>query len=87
MVHFYLVASIVGVVVPIDKELHTDDVANFMNVSKSVCILGDEKNLNSLKENIEKLENANTLFITFENEFDNLLSSGLQTYKKRLYRF
>ena len=77
----YLAASIVGVVVPIDKELHTDDVANFMNVSKSVCILGDEKNLNSLKENIEKLENANTLFITFENEFDNLLSSGLQTYK------
>ena len=32
----YLAASIVGVVVPIDKELHTDDVANFMNVSKSV---------------------------------------------------
>ena len=26
-------------------------------------------------------KNANTLFITFENEFDNLLSSGLQTYK------
>ncbi len=29
----YLAASIVGVVVPIDKELHTDDVINFMNVS------------------------------------------------------
>ena len=41
----YLAASIVGVVVPIDKELHKDDVINFMNVSKTACILGDKKNL------------------------------------------
>ena len=41
----YLAASIVGIVVPIDKELHTDDVINFMNVSQTVCILGDSKNL------------------------------------------
>ena len=41
----YLASSIVGVVVPIDKELHSDDVINFMNVSESKCILGDNKNL------------------------------------------
>jgi len=28
----YLAASIVGTVVPIDKELHVDDVINFINV-------------------------------------------------------
>ena len=48
----YLAASIVGVVVPIDKELHTDDVINFMNVSQTVCILGDNKNLDSILKNI-----------------------------------
>ena len=31
----YLAASIVGIVVPIDKELHPDDVINFMNVSEA----------------------------------------------------
>ena len=53
----YLAASIVGVVVPIDKELHSDDVINFMNVSESKCILGDSKNLKKINENIEKLKN------------------------------
>jgi len=64
----YLAASIVGVVVPIDKELHSDDVINFMNVSKAECILGDNKNLKAIVENIEKLENRNTIFINFDNK-------------------
>lgn len=76
----YLAASIVGIVVPIDKELHTDDVINFMNVSKSVCILGDEKNLNGLKENVSKLENPETLFVTFEHDFDQMLATGKKVY-------
>ena len=76
----YLAASIVGIVVPIDKELHTDDVINFMNVSKSVCILGDEKNLNGLKENISKLENSETLFVTFEHDFSKMLTDGKKFY-------
>ena len=42
----YLATSIVGVVVPLDKELHAEDVVNFLNVSDSTCILGDMKNLN-----------------------------------------
>ena len=29
----YLAASIVGIVVPLDKELHTDDIINFLNES------------------------------------------------------
>lgn len=64
----YLAASIVGIVVPIDKELHSDDVINFMNVSKTECILGDSKNLKQIVENIDKLENKDTVFISFDEQ-------------------
>ena len=82
----YLAASIVGIVVPIDKELHTDDVINFMNVSQTVCILGDSKNLESVLANIEKVENPDTIFVPFDkkedkNSFDNLLLAGKAAYE------
>lgn len=76
----YLAASIVGIVVPIDKELHTDDVINFMNVSQTVCILGDSKNLDAVSDNIAKLENPDTLFITFGKKFDSFLAEGRTSY-------
>lgn len=80
----YLAASIVGIVVPIDKELHPHDVINFMNVSQTVCILGDSKNLNSILDNIEKVENPDTVFVTFDSETEtkNSYSSFLKTGKK-----
>jgi long-chain acyl-CoA synthetase len=83
----YLAASIVGIVVPIDKELHTDDVINFMNVSQTVCLLGDSKNLDSVINNIEKIENPDTIFVSFDkkddtNSFDNLLLNGKNNYEK-----
>lgn len=62
----YIAASIVGIVVPIDKELHSDDVINFMNIASAKCILGDSKNLNLINENISKLENKETTFIYFD---------------------
>lgn len=76
----YLAASIVGIVVPIDKELHNEDVINFMNVSKSVCILGDNKNLKLVKETSNNLKNKETLLITFENEFSKMLEEGKKAY-------
>lgn len=63
----YLASSIVGVVVPIDKELHSDDVINFMNVSNSECILGDNKNLKQILEKIDELENKKTIFVSFDS--------------------
>ena len=51
-----------------------------MNVSKSVCILGDEKEFERCYRKKDNLENKNTLFVTFENDFEALLESG----KKRL---
>ena len=77
----YLAASIVGIVVPIDKELHTDDVINFMNVSQTVCILGDDKNLNHILDNIQKVENPDTVFISFEKNFNDLLATGKTSYE------
>ena len=76
----YMAASIVGIVVPIDKELHTDDVINFMNVSHAVCILGDHKNLGDLLVNLSKMKNPDTEFITFEEKFDTLLKQGKAAY-------
>lgn len=80
----YLAASIVGIVVPIDKELHTEDVINFMNVSEAACILGDNKNLSKLIENTEKLSNKKTTFINFDskdsNSFDSFKENGKKLY-------
>ena len=76
----YLAASIVGIVVPLDKELHTDDIINFMNVSQTACILGDKKLLDNISDNIEKVENPDTEYIIFENNFDKTLNEGKAAY-------
>ena len=92
----YMAASIVGIVVPIDKELHYDDVINFMNVSESVCILGDLKNLSSIKENMNNLNNKETTFISFDKidsktndilYFDNLKVMGKDSYLNEFHDF
>lgn len=79
----YLASSIVGVVVPIDKELHADDVVNFMNVSESSCILGDNKNLEAIYKLKNKIDNKNTIFVNFDSkcnsiflEFDKVFNQG-----------
>jgi len=83
----YMAATIVGIVVPIDKELHTDDVINFMNVSQTVCILGDDKNLSSILDNIQKVENPDTEFITFEKNFASILEAGKKSYENGNTKF
>lgn len=64
----YFAATIVGVVVPLDKELHTDDIVNFLNISESVCILGDTKNLKGILENQSNLNNKNICMISLDLE-------------------
>ena len=92
----YMAASIVGVVVPIDKELHCDDVINFMNVSETVCILGDLKNLSSIKENASKLNNKETVLVSFDKidsktndilYFDNIKVIGKDSYLNGFHDF
>lgn len=66
----YLAAVIVGIVVPIDKELHIDDISNFMNVAKADAVLGDDKYISLLSQNKEKIENFNTIYINFNSDKD-----------------
>lgn len=80
----YLAACIVGVVVPIDKELHSDDVINFLNISEASVILGDDKNLSAIYSDKEKLQ-QDIVYINFDLKantdyfysFDVFKSSGL----------
>lgn len=37
----YLAASIVGIVVPIDKELFSEDILNFLKISECSCLISD----------------------------------------------
>ncbi len=81
----YLAASIVGIVVPIDKELHTDDVINFMNISESSCILGDNKNLDEILKSKDKLKNKDTTFLFFDNNPNTSSISDIKQKGKELY--
>lgn len=80
----YLAACIVGVVVPIDKELQAHDVINFLNVSETSVVLGDNSNLSAIYE--KKLDiNHNISFVNFDLKtntdcflgFDAFRNSGL----------
>ena len=81
----YIAASIVGVVVPIDKELHPDDIINFLNVSESSAIIGDSKFLKSIKSNANKLNNSDMLFISIDScddymQLNSVLEKGLESF-------
>lgn len=66
----YLAAVIVGIVVPIDKELLIDDISNFINVSDSKAILCDDKFVKLIDDNQSKFNNKDLLKINFDCEKD-----------------
>ncbi|MBR4020799.1 MAG: AMP-binding protein, partial [Firmicutes bacterium] len=55
----YVAATTVGCVVPIDKELHENDINDFINAADCVCVCGEDKIIKKLrpllKEGIEAL--------------------------------
>lgn len=61
----YLAACIVGIVVPIDKELHYNDIINFLNISESSIVLGDIKNIEDIIKN-QSLLKIDMLYISFD---------------------
>ena len=80
----YLAACIVGIVVPIDKELQAHDVINFLNISETSVVLGDNSNLSAIYE--KRLDiNHNISFVNFDLKtntdcflgFDAFRNSGL----------
>ena len=79
----YFASSIIGTVVPIDKELHSDDMINFINISESKAVVADEKHIKAILENKKKLKNKDLIFINMDNssidgikDFDSLLKKG-----------
>lgn len=88
----YIASSIVGVVVPIDKELHTDDIINFMNVSNTACILGNSKTLKFIIDDKQKLNNKDTKFVPFDDEnsddnYSKILKEGKSLYLNGMTEF
>lgn len=90
----YLAASIVGIVVPIDKELYADDVINFLNVSESVCLLGDEKNLKQVSEKKSQIKNPSLLLISFDSDktkdfinWENMKKEGQDLFQQGNHKF
>lgn len=76
----YLAACIVGVVVPIDKELHYEDIINFLNISNASVIFGDSKNLKAIYENIDKV-NHKLSFINFDLKSNNDIFYGFDAFR------
>lgn len=76
----YLAASIVGVVVPIDKELHSDDVINFLNIADVSVILGDDKNLSAIHDSAYKINHKIT-YINFDLKTNNDCYLGFDSFR------
>lgn len=80
----YLASSIIGTVVPIDKELHVDDITNFINISEAKAVIGDAKHIKSIMENKEKLNNDVILINIDNSEIDkNVIKFNELIYKGR----
>ena len=62
----YLSATIIGIVVPIDKEASKENVKEFLNVSNSKAIIADDKYLNEIFEFKSELKNE-TMLIDMQN--------------------
>lgn len=61
----YLASVIIGVVVPIDKELHADDVIHFMNLADVSAILGDDKSIKGILAKKETIHHPDIQYINF----------------------
>ncbi|MEG2118046.1 MAG: AMP-binding protein, partial [Clostridia bacterium] len=77
----YMASAIVGIVVPIDKELGGADIVNFLNVSETSLIFADDKILKKLHECEDILNNKFTKYVDMTSlhtdiDFDVFLSDG-----------
>lgn len=74
----YLAASIVGVVVPIDKELHANDIVNFLNSCECSMLVSDDKNLKDILNKKENISNKDLIYINIGSKENN----GLEYIKQ-----
>ncbi len=62
----YLAVTIIGIVVPIDKEASNENIKEFLNVSNAKAIIADNKYLNEISKFQTELKNE-TMFIDMQN--------------------
>ena len=79
----YLAATIIGIVVPIDKEASKENVKEFLNESNAKAIIADNKYLNEIFEIKSKLKNE-VLLIDIQNTSQYTNLSNLITDGKKL---
>ena len=79
----YLAATIIGIVVPIDKEASKENVKEFLNVSNSKAIIADDKYLNEIFEFKSELKNE-TVLIDMQNTSKYTNLSDLITEGKKI---
>ena len=79
----YLAATIIGIVVPIDKEASKENVKEFLNVSNSKAIIADDKYLNEIFEFKSELKNE-TMLIDMQNTSKYMNLSDLIADGKKL---
>ena len=70
----YFACAITGIVVPIDKELHIDDIINFINISNTKALIADEKYIKSILSNSSKLKNELVLINIDNSNIENTLN-------------
>ena len=79
----YLAATIIGIIVPIDKEASKENVKEFLNVSNAKAIIADNKYLNEIFEIKSKLKNE-VLLIDIQNTSQYTNLSNLITEGKKI---
>lgn len=79
----YLAATIIGVVVPIDKEASKANVKEFLNVSNAKAIIADDKYLNEIFEFKLELKNE-TILIDMQNTSKYINLADLITDGKKM---
>ena len=91
----YLASTIIGIVVPIDKELTPDDVINFLNVAEAGAIIGDSLYIKKILGEKDKIQNKDMKFIKMDNKekvenvinFNNIIKDGEALLKQGDTRF
>ena len=79
----YLASTIIGIVVPIDKEASKENIKEFLNVSNAKAVIADDKYLNEIFEFKSELKNE-IILIDMQNTSKYTNLSDLITDGKKL---
>ncbi len=71
---YMAVVSGVGILVPIDKELTGEEIANLINMGKVDCFVGDKKSVNKLLSSKEYMASMPCLICSEESDIEQVFS-------------